>query len=451
MSSSNNNNEIEFIKTRLKNFFISPSNSNVILQKAFSDLSENFNKKQLYFNIEKYKRNLFDLQNFIFDNYFSEVFKEQKHFEQKQLQHAINLLNNLTIGEIKNVITADIEKNQPLIDNTTTNNTQDHIDKEIQTDQYTQTLPHEEKQEDFLKFEKNIKDECIKYTDSSLNNYEIKINNNLHKLQLHLESIQKQLDHLKNTDSTLTKNLPSIIKHYHFFSEDAEYLDEKYKFNVDLKNIKSIYIKTFKLECNLYNITEFNHTIHVSEPNQNFTIKIPIGYYNITSLLNTIQSLFNETSNNSYSIYLDECKNKIYFICKDLDYFNLDFDIDNNNISIGLLLGFTNNKYYQNNKYISENFPISNVFNNIYLKIFVNNDELCNYTSTKNTFNYFYNYHLNIPFKQSFKYIHENPDKYDFDKSIDVQSISFELINTPINLIQFNKLDFEIILAIQFE
>lgn len=455
MSSSNNNNEIEFVKTRLKNFFISSSNSNIILQKAFLDLSETFSKNQLYFNIEKYKRNLFDLQIFIFDNYFNEFFKEQKQLEQKQLQHAINVLNTLTIGEIKNVITADIEKNQIPVDNT-------NINKEIHHDQSTQTLlptlPKEEENnkekvfEDFLKLEKNIKDEYTKYIDTCLNNHELKFNNTLNKIQIHLENTQKQLDHFKNVDTNLVKHRsqPYFIKHYHFFSEDAEYVDEKYKFNIDIKNAKSIYIKSFKLECNLYNITEFNHTIHVSEPNQDFTIKIPIGYYDITSLLNIIQTLFNETSKNTYSIYLDEYKNKIYFICKELDYFNLDFDIDNNNISLGLLLGFTNDKYYQNNKYISENFPISNLFNNIYLKMFVNDNELCKYTSSKNTFNYFTTYYLNTSFKESFNYTHQNPDKYDIT-STDIQNISFELINTPLNLLQFNKLDFEIILAIQFE
>jgi hypothetical protein len=454
--SSSNNNEIEFIKTRLKDFFISSANSNLILQKAFSDLSEIFNKKQLYFNIEKYKRNLFDLQNFIFDNYFPEILKEHKQLEQKQIQNVMNILNTLTIGEIKNVITADIEKNQSSVDNNNTDNilVNNLVNKEIQTEQFVQTLPQEEHDiknnlEEFSKFEKNIKDEYTKYIESSLNTHELKINNTLHKLQLHLENTQKQLDHFKNIDSTLTKH--SFLKHYHFFSEDAEYLDEKYKFNIDLKNVKSISIKTFKLECNLYNITEFNHTIHVSEPNQNFTIKIPIGYYNITSLLNIIQTLFNETSNNDYSIYLDEYKNKVYFVCKELDYFNLDFDIDNNSISIGLLLGFTNNKYYQNNKYISENFPISNIFNDIYLKIFANDNELCKYTSTKKTFNYFTTYHLNTLFKQNFNYTHQKSDIHDFGKTIDIQNISFELVNTPINLLQFNKLVFEIILAVQFE
>ena len=456
--SSSNNNEIEFIKIRLKEFFISSANSNLILQRSFSDLSETFNKNQLYFNVEKYKRNLFDLQNFIFDNYFPEILKEHKQLEQKQVQNVINTLNTLTIGEIKSIIVADIKKTQQSVNNTdNTSNNQNHlVDKEIQTEQSVQTLPQEEHDiknnlEEFLKFEKNIKDEYTKYIESSLNTHELKINNTLHKLQLHLENTQTQLNHFKNIDSTLTKKSPCIVKHYHFFSEDAEYLDEKYKFNIDLKNVKSINIKTFKLECNLYNITEFNHTIHVSEPNQTFTIKIPIGYYNITSLLNIIQSLFNETSNNNYSIYLDEHKNKVYFVCKELDYFNLDFDIDNNNISIGLLLGFANNKYYQNNKYISENFPISNIFNNIYLKIFANDNELCKYTSTKKTFNYFTTYHLNTSFKQTFNYIHQNSDIHDFGKTINIQNISFELINTPINLLQFNKLDFEIILAVQFE
>lgn len=454
MSSSNN--DIEFIKTRLKDFFISSSNSNLILQRSFSDLSEKFNKKQLYFNIEKYKRNLFDLQNFIFDNYYSNIFKEQKQLEQKQLQNAINILNNLTINEMKNLITADIEKNQPPIDITPIQiedlQTKDLQTKDLQIDNSKEILSEKYDIEQNLKdLSKNIKDEYTKYINLTLNNYESKINNTLDKIQTRLENTQKQLESLKNTDIISTKQ-PSSLVNYHFFSKDIiEYLDEKYKFNIDLKNVKSIYIKSFKLQYNLYNITEFNNTINVSEPNENFTVKIPIGYYNITSLLNVIQTLFNETSNNKYSIYLDEYKNKIYFVCKDIDYFNLDFDVENNNISVGLLLGFTNNRYYQNNKYISENFPITNLFNDIYLKMFVNDDEIYKYTCTKNTFNYFTKYHLNVTFKETFNYVHDNSDNFEFIKPINIQNVSFELLNTPINLLQFNKLDFEIILAIQFQ
>ena len=434
---SNNTNDLTYIKTRLKTYFISPQNSNYILQKAISELSNQFSKEQIQFNIEKHKRNLFELQNFIFDTYFEQLINDNKNI----IDQIVPALNTLTIREIKSVITADIhiqikttfespkeeivEKNEKI-----ENEEKNKIDIGIQTDD----TKKDDKKKDDMYLEENYKKLLDMHT-----KLEIKVNKNLEKI--------KQQQSPLSIPSVVS--IPKVAKLHHFFCNDAEYIDGKYKFTLKLPDIKTIYIHSFKFNDNLYNITEYNNSIKISEPNRVIEFKIPIGYYKIESLIEKIKNLLNEKSEYEYSIFINDIKNKVYITCKELDYFNIEFESDDDNICLGTLLGFNKKEYFQNNMYISENNITNKNLNDVYLKIFINNKELVKYTTTKNNFNYFDYYKLNTVLGDTFYKTYCSKDLYKLENVKNIENISFELMNIPYNFLQFNSLDFEIVLGFE--
>lgn len=256
------------------------------------------------------------------------------------------------------------------------------------------------------------------------------------------------------------------VHYFHFFSDDAKRVGTKWTYKLDLENLSSICLQSFRLNCNLYNINEWNNKFELTESNNTqITVTIPPGYYTIDALLNTITNILNEVSPNKmkYSLSRNQQKNKIHFSsffnstklsAKPLLSFNIRFlKSTNTNYSLAEILGFTNVEYSNNSTYISETFPKENIYDDIYVKIRINDIELPRYISTKNTlmnenkFTYFENFSLNMNknFGKTFSFNRslQQCDFYDFNTPINANYISFEFFNSPSHILNLD-MDFQI-------
>ena len=176
-----------------------------------------------------------------------------------------------------------------------------------------------------------------------------------------------------------------------------------------------------------------------------------------------------------YSISRNQQKNKIHFS----SFFNstklspkpqLSFGIKfietkNTNYSLAEILGFKNVEYTNNSTYISETFPKENIYDDIYIKIRINDRELPKYVSTKNTlsnnigsvenlnnFTYFENFSINMNknFGKTFSFNRnlQSCDFYDFNTPINANYISFEFLNSPKHILDMD-LDFQMTMTFE--
>lgn len=244
---------------------------------------------------------------------------------------------------------------------------------------------------------------------------------------------------LYNTISNKSKNIQNYDKlenschNFDIYSKNTEYNNGEYIIKYDFKNKKSIYLKNINLYLNLYNVNEQNCSFIIEENKQKFTINIPFGYYTIKELLKCINKLLSITLKNTYNIYLHKNKNKIYFNSDKI--FNL--HIDKN------LLGFIKKDYINNNNYISELYPDTNIYNNLYIKLYINDKEIiCN--TGNNNFTYFYkiitNYSKYFGIKKNFS---ENFNEYLFNELLDISNIKLVFFDCFHNKI-LKFIDFEI-------
>lgn len=271
---------------------------------------------------------------------------------------------------------------------------------------------------------------------------------------LFLESnykIQKPLliDNSSQTDVLNTKK--NKVKHFQIiFSKDLKNQTSNsiLEYDLFLKNVSLIKCNSFKFKFNLHNISNSNNTFALSENNFKYQIKIPIGYYTYDQLLLQFSEKLNSVSkhNYNYSFQNNSIKNKTNIICKDTNgnsqMFNLYFFNNLNN-----MIGFYNNEYINNHSYITELDPCINIFDTIYIVIYINNEPLNLYKTSSNQYFTFY---ININENDYNKLLHFSFTKIIYElKSLNIIKFGIQFFDSFFNTINFNQYHFY--LDLEFE
>ncbi len=447
---------------RFKNVFISPKNSNYL----FNIIINKLNQKNIHVteNIELYKQNFLELQTFIFNDYFVNIYNEtlNKH-NSVNLEDVLIKLNQLAVTKFEYIVSQNYIQNN-----------------------YLQQIKHQD----------NNENDKISINNINVNNIDNNVNNKVNTNNIHNESRVniKQNNDKKDKSNKKRLNKYTMIENgdlenenvykinfINFFSDDANFIDNKYNYDINIPNLKSINLETINLLYDMYNITNYNNKFYLLEGSHKHLITIPIGFYTIDKLLDVITKTINYVSinkNNDYKylIYKNRIKNKVYITCdwiktnnidketkldeKTKDKSNLDFGIifisNSNNISqmnysLREILGFNKCEYINNNIYIGENSPIENIYQNIYFKIFINDKEIERYYTTKETFSYYDRIYLNSQDNYGCK-INHIPNintPYDIEEQIEMNKISFQFNNSIIYNINVS-LNFDIVIGFEY-
>lgn len=251
------------------------------------------------------------------------------------------------------------------------------------------------------------------------------------------QQIQPQIN---NQDNKLMETVET--RYQHFFSQDAILQKGTYTFNLAVNRVKGFALSEFRINCDMYNVTEINNKLTLKENGMKIPMTVPIGFYNPHDLIETLSELFNKSSINgyTYTISIDKAKNKVYIQCDNI------FDFTFSNMQFAEMLGFKQLDYKGNNVYISEGYPKEN--NQLYLKLLINGQEIGRIFCS-NGFSYYerFTIDLNDNFGKSVSYI-LNEDFFDFFEEIDISSFSVELWSDR-NNIYTRVVDFQ--LVVQFE
>jgi hypothetical protein len=288
-----------------------------------------------------------------------------------------------------------------------------------------------------------------------------KMDKELRKKEMEILNKNKFINTIENKDknSKIENNKVNekndIMTSYHLISSDSHFEDGVYNFKIECNNIKSIYLTRFWMECNMYNINEFNNQFYVYENDIKIKINIPIGYYKIQELVNTIEILLNKFSINKlkYQVFHDHFKNKVFFTCTSREdiptNFILMFENQNKYTPLHKMLGFKLLEYSGNNMYVSEYHAKENIFDNIYLRVFLENKEVCKYIMSNGS-SYFECFNLNYSnhFGKGFDIKNEDIDIFDMLEHINCNDISIELIDSEGNLIM-KPIEFHIVLGLE--
>lgn len=447
------------IFNKFRNVFISDKNSGYILNLVVNKLNNQYSEyKDLFTNnniIQRYYLILLDLQGFIYDTYFDDIFNELSKDENFNLEELLISLNKLTINKFEMLIHQDINNNQPQITEERNNN---------EVEEFRNTKEHKNELEERKQMDIDTRNNEIR---------ELKENNNDVQHKETIEIVKTTQKNLKNNDvSNLQKMTNSnnvsivenekntFIQYHHFFSKDATLTSGRYKFPIKLKNIKGIKMSFLKLDCNIYNITESNNKFFIVEKDTRVPITIPIGYYNIDNLLEKISDVmtFNSPNKLTYNVVRNMSKNKIYFACSSYDNigtvvkFNLEFIKGENDFSTPLreILGFNKNEYINNNLYVSEKCPITNILNDIFIKMYINDREITRYTTTTRDFSYYERLYIDLDkyFGKTYCLKDDYFSMYDILEDITSDDISLEFWTSTKNSIK-RVMNFDFILTFE--
>ena len=228
------------------------------------------------------------------------------------------------------------------------------------------------------------------------------------------------------------------------FSENAIYENGTYTFHVSLNNIKTVNLDKVKIKCNMYNISENNNKFYLIEQNKKTLVTIPIGYYEIDFLLKVISECMNNVSINKnkdyfYKVYNDEIKNKVCFCCEVIDLerltrpinFNLSFLHTKDEVALYDMLGFVKTDYLNNNFYIADKPSCLNLYDELYIKIFINKIELEKCNTSKKDFCYFESFDVDVSKYFGKTYIVELPNsQYYINNDVNMNTLSIKVYNS---------------------
>ena len=218
----------------------------------------------------------------------------------------------------------------------------------------------------------------------------------------------------------------------------------------------------------MYNINEYNNKMYLIEQNNKVLITIPVGYYSIDQLLIVMSTLFNNASINKNKDYkfhsnLHKIKNKIFFSCelneKEKFKRNVVFGMsfiydkypknDQRVSSLQEILGFEKSEYINNTTYVTENPPNICIFEDLYVKVFVNDIELKKYNTSDSSFSYYQC--LNVITDSDFGRVMRFPQGYSpydiYNENYIINTISFEFYNSHMNIIN-TPIRFDTVLSI---
>lgn len=243
---------------------------------------------------------------------------------------------------------------------------------------------------------------------------------------------QNDTDGQGEENTSITDDAPSAreIKYYHFFSKDASLKNGRYTFPINMQKLNSICMTSFDLECNIYNINETNNRLTIEERGKKIVVAVPLGCYNISELLDCLEKCIEQNTqlHLQYKFVLDRFKNKVCISSEPSGTFNVFFtEHESMPCSLNEILGFKKKEYINNSKYIAENHHTCNILENVFVKLFLNDKEVCKHHTT-NGFTYFQmfqidlNCHFGNTFKAKLPY-----EPFDIDEDINLNTVSFEL------------------------
>ena len=478
------------ITQSFKDVFISQKNSGYLFELIIKKILQStpHYKKYIIEYIETYKSNIIDLQTFIFEDSFANIYNEMKNRGPINLEEILILLNKITVIKFENMLINDLNKKY---DDDETNTIDETNEIEIRANEIraNEIRANEIRTNEIRANEINTNHLQLNYQQTnesnSKNNVEINNERILSIKQLEDKNERHGNDftnevYLDNTDIYSTRSNDQLTSElclnntstcfYHFFSKDAIFQDNKYHYQLNIKNVKSINLDSIKVLCNMYNISEYNNKLYLIEQNSKILITIPVGYYSIDQLLNITTTLFNNVSINKnkdykYNAYLNNVKNKIYFTCelnekekfKRNITFGISFSYDkypknkNGTFSLQEIMGFNKTEYMNNTIYISENSPNTNIFQELYFKLYINNIELKKYNTSRDSFTYYECLDINME-KEFGKTLHFSYDynPYDiYNKNFNIETISLEFRNSNMNYLN-NQISFNTIFSFEY-
>jgi len=300
-------------------------------------------------------------------------------------------------------------------------------------------------QEDMLSIQNYIFD---KYFDKIVGEEALDLEHLLDALNKAAKKQFEFLESSKQKSIVLKKQAYQI----HLYSQDAKYQDGQCHFEKVLNNVSSISLKKLRLCCNIYNITDLNNKIEIGEQGTSFIVTLPTGYYSIENILYCMTELFTKHSPNklSYKASLNFVKHRIHISCingNEPCQFTLKFIESGMGVPMKKLLGFNKSEYRSNNLYVSENMPIYNILNSLYMKLYVNNIEI-NKIMCSNTFTYFEEINIDLTdyFGKYYLHIPLDSEYYDFDSCLQIKSVSIAFYDQWFNPIE---LDFDCTMTIE--
>lgn len=247
-------------------------------------------------------------------------------------------------------------------------------------------------------------------------------------------------------DNTVFKS--TFKEHMYIYSEDCEYDNGMYKLDIQKDKLKTSKLLSIEILNDLYNITEHNNKLEVSSKNIKKNITIPIGCYDLDSLLNMIKDSIEDKLKNSINVSYNKYKNRIYINGE--SPFSFQF-IENDEIftPLSFMLGFDKKEYMNNNNYSTNKEPSLNIYDNIYVKVL--NKEYTSIFNKKTC--------KNIPFfeKISFNQIDTFGKNVIINNlnnninDIDIDNISIEFYYRHVNHRKFYRINNKLKFVLEFE
>ena len=410
-----------------KKVFVSQRNSGYLFDLIITKIlrySPNY-QEIIFDNINLYKENILDLQELIFNDSFSNIYNNLSKSGNVDLEEVLIELNKITVSKFEIILQQDL------------NNKYNQQHRQVRQDQQV----HRDQQ---VRQVRQGQDQQVQ----------------VQQVQQVRQNQQVRQDQHQQEKSTLPIKLEENdynILSRQFCSENAVFNNGKYSFQFFLNNIKSVNLDNFKIKCNMYNINEYNNKFYLLEQTNKTIITIPIGYYDIDTLLKTITNLLNDMSINKnkdykFNVSNNKIKNKVYFTCQSTEKERLNKNTsfgllfkknkDYNNYSLSDILGFEKEEYFNNNVYTAELYSDVNIFDELYVKIFINGKEIPRYSTSKKDFYYFETFDLNMDKCFSNKASFNLPiNSFEITQdNLDIKDISIQLnnsydyyINTPVS------------------
>ena len=295
--------------------------------------------------------------------------------------------------------------------------------------------------------ENNINEKIIELNKNTIIKFEYILYNDLLNKDLLNKSTVIPIDRKKIPDNISEIDTETErIELLELCSDNAIKFNGQYTFQYFINDIVNININKIYIKYNLYNINDYNNKFYLIEQ-QKIPIIIPIGMYNIDSLTKVITESINNTSKNRYQVYNNNNKNKICFKLqknekfKEQETFGLVFCKD-----LQEMLGFIKSEYYNSNVYIAEKFHDVEIFNNLYIKLYINGKELRKYKTSSKNFFYFESIDMtNCNGKKCNINLNGNP--FEINNELNMEKITIQFDNSYTSVIK-QDLDFKLLLEI---
>lgn len=222
----------------------------------------------------------------------------------------------------------------------------------------------------------------------------------LHVLNTITADTLKQRDQSQRQPQQPQQRVEPVSKLVHMATTTSTLQNGRYTWECLEQGVTQLSIDTVKLHCGLYNITPLNNKMTITEPNTKpIDVYIPVGYYTIDDVADCIGNLLSEASPKKweYVVSRNTKTNRVVLECKKADggptrvsvSFGKTSDVPYI-VSLNTLLGFEKSEYTNNNIYMAEREPITNVYDNVYLKVFLDNVEVSVVNSMVTHFGYFH-------------------------------------------------------------